>query len=96
MKIEEIYISIPKFDLIDENDAEALSEHWNYWALAIYDGTDYYFWAKGVSLKITSSDLIEVIKYPFLTTESMAFKLHRQIEVIKNLSNFGLTKNTGS
>lgn len=96
MKTEEIFISIPKSDLLDENDEEALSEHWNYWALAIYDETQYYFWAKGVSLKISSSDLIEVIKYPFLTTDSMAFKLHQQIEVIKNLSNVGLTKSTGS
>lgn len=96
MKIKEIFISIPKLDLLDENDAEALSNYWNYWALAIYDEAEYYFWAKGVSLKISSSDLIEIIRYPFLTTESMAFKLHQQIEIIKNLSNIGLTKSTGS
>ncbi len=90
MQYESIFFSVPKGALIDELDDEITqSTEWNYHAIAIQDQTGYYLWGKGVSLKISPSDLIEVIKYPYLTTDSMAFKFHQQINIIRNLSNIG-------
>ena len=85
-KTESIFISIPKGGLLEGQDQVANSDDWNYWAIAIQDKTGYYYWAKGVSLKITPSDLVEVMKHPFLSTDTRAFKLHQQIEIIKHLS----------
>jgi len=86
MKHEEIYISVPRGGLLIGQDDMAISEEWNYWAMVIQDKGSYYYWAKGISLEIDPMDVVKVIQHPFLTTDSMAFKLHQQIDILKNLS----------
>ena len=86
MKHEEIYISVPNGGLLTGQDDKAISEEWNYWAMVIQDQGRYYYWARGVSLEIKPMDVVKVIQHPFLTTDSMAFKLHQQIDVLLNLS----------
>ena len=89
IKHESIYLSVPVGGLLDDQDEVAKSEEWNYWAIAIQDKTGYYLWAKGVSIKISPGDLVEIIKHPFLTTDSKAYQLHQQIEIIRHLSDIG-------
>ncbi len=45
IKHESIYLSVPKGGLLDELDGVAMSDDWNYWAIAISDKTGYYLWA---------------------------------------------------
>lgn len=92
MKHEAIYISVPRGGLLTGQDDIAISDEWNYWAMVIQDNNSYYFWAKGVSLEIAALDAVEVIQHPYLTTDSMAFKLHQQIDVLKNLSSLRKAK----
>lgn len=72
--------------LLTGKDQMAASDEWNYWAMVIQDKGNYYYWAKGISLEIKPMDVVKVIQHPFLTTDSMAFKLHQQIDVLRNLS----------
>ena len=86
MKHEEIYISVPRGGLLTGQDDIAVSEEWNYWAMVIQEKGQYYYWAKVISLEINPMDVVKVIQHPFLTTDSMAFKLHQQIDILRTLS----------
>lgn len=96
MNYESIYLSVPKGGLLDELDEIANSDEWNYWAIVIQDKTGYYLWAKGVSIKISPTQLVEIIKHPYITTDSTAYKLHQQIEIIGHLSDFNAKKSSSS
>ena len=37
IKHESFFLSVPKGGLLDELDGVAMSEDWNYWAIAIQD-----------------------------------------------------------
>ncbi len=89
LKHESIFLSVAKGGLLDDLDEVAKSDEWNYWAIAIQDKTGYYLWAKGVSLKISPNDLVEIIKSPFIASDSVAYKIHQQIEAIAYLSDIG-------
>lgn len=90
MKHESIYLSVPKGGLLDDQDEVAESPEWNYWALAIQDKTGYYLWAKGVSIKVTPSELIEIMKSPVLATDSAAYRIHERIEIMRSLERIRL------
>lgn len=85
IKHESIYFSVPKGGLLDDRDEVALSDEWNYWAVAIQDKTGYYIWAKGVSIKVSPSDLEEIIKSPVLATDSAALRIHERIQTMRTL-----------
>jgi hypothetical protein len=89
-KCESIFISLPKGGLLDEQDQMTVSEDWNYWAIAIQDKTGYYLWAKGVSLKVTPSELVEIIKSPILATDSVTYRIHERIEAMRSLESIRL------
>jgi hypothetical protein len=89
-KTESIFISLPKGGLLDEQDQMTDSEDWNYWAIAIQDKTGYYLWAKGVSIKVTPNELVEIIKSPILATDSVAYRIHERIETMRSLESIRL------
>ena len=68
----------------------AKSDDWNYWAIAIQDNTGYYLWAKGVSIKVTPSELVEIIKSPILATDSVAHRIHERIDTMLSLESIRL------
>jgi hypothetical protein len=90
IKHESIYLSVPKGGLLDELDGVAMSDDWNYWAIAIQDKTGYYLWAKGVSIKVTPSELVEIIKSPILATDSAALRIHERIDTMRTLERIRL------
>ncbi len=89
-KCESILISLPKGGLLDEQDKLAVSDVWDYWAIAIQDKTGYYLWAKGVSIKVTPSELVEIIKSPILATDSVTYRIHERIEAMRSLESIRL------
>jgi hypothetical protein len=90
IKHESIYLSVPKGGLLGEFDEIAKSDDWNYWAIAIQDKTGYYLWAKGVSIKVTPSELVEIIKSPILAVDSAASRIHERIETMRTLERIRL------
>jgi hypothetical protein len=89
-KTESIFISVPKGVLLEGQDQVANSDDWNYWAIAIQDKTGYYLWAKGVSIKVTPNELVEIIKSPTLATDSVAHRIHERIEAMRSLESIRL------
>ncbi len=89
-KTESIFISLPRGGLLDDQDQIANSDDWNYWAIAIQDKTGYYLWAKGVSIKVTPSELVEIIKSPTLATDSVAHRIHERIDTMLSLESIRL------
>jgi hypothetical protein len=89
-KTESIFISVPKGGLLDDQDQVANSEDWNYWAIAIQDKTGYFLWAKGVSIKVTPNELVEIIKSPTLATDSVAHRIHERIDTMLSLESIRL------
>jgi hypothetical protein len=89
-KTESIFISIPKGGLLEGQDQVANSDDWNYWAIAIQDKTGYYLWAKGVSIKVTPNELVEIIKSPILATDSVTYRIHERIEAMRSLESIRL------
>jgi hypothetical protein len=89
-KTEAIFISLPRGGLLDGQDQVANSDDWNYWAIAIQDKTGYYLWAKGVSIKVTPNELVEIIKSPTLATDSVAHRIHERIDTMLCLESIRL------
>ncbi len=89
-KTEAIFISVPKGGLLEGQDQIANYDDWNYWAIAIQDKTGYYLWAKGVSIKVTPSELVEIIKSPILATDSVAYRIHERIDTMRTLESIRL------
>ena len=89
-KTESIFISIPKGGLLEGQDQVANSDDWNYWAIAIQDKTGYYLWAKGVSIKVTPNELVGIIKSPTLATDSVAYRIHERIDIMRSLESIRL------
>lgn len=89
-KTESIFISVPRGDLLDDQDQVANSDDWNYWAIAIQDKTGYYLWAKGMSIEVTPNELVEIIKSPTLATDSVAHRIHERIDTMLSLESIRL------
>lgn len=56
----------------------------NYYAIAVEDGERYYYWAKGVGLRISADEFQLVRKNPRLYYFSTALKLHCRINKLIN------------
>lgn len=85
MKFEEIYLSLPKGGLLGNSDVMTQSDAWNYSAIAIQDGVNYYIWARGVSVQVTAQEMVDIVKNPTLSNGSAAMKVHERIEAMRYL-----------
>ena len=56
------------------------SEEFNYTGIAIQEGENYFYWAKGVSLKITEWEYCHIKANPKVYYFSTALKLHLRIQ----------------
>lgn len=83
MKHEEIYFSLPKGGLLGNSDVMTNSDAWNYSAIAIQDGTNYYIWARGVSVQVTAQEMVEIVKNPSLGSGTAAMRVHERIEAMR-------------
>jgi len=83
MKHEEIYFSLLKGGLLGNSDVMTNSDAWNYSAIAIQDGTNYYIWARGVSVQVTAQEMVEIVKNPTLGSGTPAMRVHERIEAMR-------------
>jgi hypothetical protein len=62
------------------------TDEYNYQAIVIEESGCHYYWAKGISLKI-SKEVYELVRINSkLFNESTTYRLHEQLEIIKRLS----------
>jgi hypothetical protein len=61
------------------------TDEYNYQAIVIEEYGCHYYWAKGISLKISKEVYELVLASPKLFNESTTHRLHEQLEVIKRL-----------
>ena len=80
MNFQLIYVELHSDEQRKFESAEQGLSEYRYTGIAIEDGGKYYYWAKGVSLKISDWEYANIKLNPKLFYFSTALKLHIRIQ----------------